>query len=303
MLTTGRRLLLALGLATNLAACQQGVASSASSTAVVDTPIAAGTESIPDKPTSDSDQNTPLPVAGNANWALTNVGLPAWTPAHLDPNHVSVGMVVNSATQVVRLTTTLLVPPKPRASGTDFIWPGLQPYTGSPNPNNMSFGVLQPVLTWGPSCAPNQLPDDVYTFWWVSGQFVDDSGCYGGATMQVAPGDGLLMDLVLKKSVWTQTVTDLATQQSVSYTVDLRGFWQNWVLFFLEDYGDVPPPTDMVFVNTTVTLADKVSDPLVLDSEGERCFVSRMTPSADGKSFVIPRIVLRAPGVAQTYAD
>ena len=56
--------------------------------------------------------------------------------------------------QLVGLSTQLAVPSEPAKRGTLFLWPGVQPDTGALNYLPISNGVLQPVLTWGPSCAP-----------------------------------------------------------------------------------------------------------------------------------------------------
>ena len=56
---------------------------------------------------------------------------------------------------ITRFQSTMFVPEEPTARGTLFLWPGLQPLRG-PDPGRVGNGVLQPVLTWGTSCAPKK---------------------------------------------------------------------------------------------------------------------------------------------------
>ena len=47
------------------------------------------------------------------------------------------------------------------------LWPGLQPDGPGANDQPLDNGVLQPVLTWGPTCAPNAPDGDPYGSWWI----------------------------------------------------------------------------------------------------------------------------------------
>ena len=101
---------------------------------------------------------------------------------------------ISTQTQIVGLHTTLTVPAKPPASGTLFLWPGLQPLPGGKNYDPIGNGVLQPVLTWGGTCAPTA--PNSYASWWISAQYVNTygtdqgyTGCHGGQGMDVAVGD------------------------------------------------------------------------------------------------------------------
>jgi hypothetical protein len=80
-----------------------------------------------------------------------------------------------SGNEIVGLRTTLRVPAKPEPAGTIFLWPGLQPDRDGRNYFPIGNGVLQPVLTWGPSCAPGEKPR-TYSTWWISGQYVNTQG-------------------------------------------------------------------------------------------------------------------------------
>ena len=65
-----------------------------------------------------------------------------------------VKMLIRSPNAVLSFKTTLQVPKPPTQRQTLFIWPGLQSRDGAADPGRVGNGVLQPVLTWGGSCAP-----------------------------------------------------------------------------------------------------------------------------------------------------
>jgi hypothetical protein len=173
---------------------------------------------------------------------------------------------------IVGAATTLKVPAEPPATGTLFLWPGIQPDGKNFYPINN--GVLQPVLTWGPSCAPGTQPP-AYSTWWVSAQYVNTvgndpgyTGCQGGPIMSVAVGDALKMTLKLSKAVWTQNVTDVRTGQTVSFAIDMRNQQQNLMYFFIEGYGQYPVGA-VDFTNTTIDFAMPFSGSCALaQSEG-----------------------------------
>lgn len=105
--------------------------------------------------------------------------------------------------EFIAVRTSITVPEKPPKVGTVFLWPGLDP---GPSPRFLPIdnGVLQPVLTWGTSCAPGLQPP-AYTSWWISAQYVNTFGhepgytdCHGGPNMRVSPGD--VLDLSLAAS-------------------------------------------------------------------------------------------------------
>jgi hypothetical protein len=54
------------------------------------------------------------------------------------------------------------------------------------------------------------------------------TGCKGGDFMNVSPGTSLKLTMASKASVWTQTIRDLKTGKSVSYTIDMKGQGQAW---------------------------------------------------------------------------
>jgi hypothetical protein len=206
----------------------------------------------------------------------------------------------NANNQIVRLQTTMVVPPEPPASGTLFLWPGLQPDGANFDP--IDNGVLQPVLTWGSSCAPGKQPR-AYATWWISGQYVNTNGsdpgytgCAGGPIMSVAVGDTLDMDFSLAGTIWTQTVTDVQTGQSVSYGIDLMNQAQNLAYFVIEEYSSAPV-SEVIFMDTTITFASPDSGDCKLAMRGQTDYVSVPVPSSDGRSCAIQEIILRAQGI------
>ncbi|KAI8898780.1 hypothetical protein BC833DRAFT_619985, partial [Globomyces pollinis-pini] len=71
--------------------------------------------------------------------------------------------------------STIVVPPVPTKEWqTLFIWPGMQPSNGRTF-KPIGNGVLQPVLTWGQSCAPDPTNAriDKEKKWWISAQYVN----------------------------------------------------------------------------------------------------------------------------------
>lgn len=206
----------------------------------------------------------------------------------------------NSTNQIIRLQTDLVVPPEPPASGTLFLWPGLQP--GGANFDPINNGVLQPVLTWGSSCAPGKQPRG-YSTWWISGQYVNSfgsdpgyTGCQGGPVMSVAVGDTLTIDMALSGTIWTQTVTDVQTSQSVSYSIDMMNQAQNDAYFVIEGYSS-EPVSEVIFTNTVITFGSPDSGDCKLAMRGQTDYVSVPVASSNGSSCSIQEIILRAQGI------
>jgi hypothetical protein len=215
--------------------------------------------------------------------------------------------------QVVEFRTVMSVPDTPAAKGTLFLWPGLQPLRGGANYDALNNGVLQPVLTWGPTCAPNA-PAQSYKSWWISGQYVNTNitssspnysayhDCHGGAGMNVAVGDTLDMDFVLNGSDWTQTVTNRRNSQSVSYTIDTLGQGQNMAEFVIEEYSS-QPVSDVTFTSSVITFASAAKAACQPAQRGVNDYFSAPRASADGLRCCIDKVILRAEGVAATSPD
>jgi hypothetical protein len=203
--------------------------------------------------------------------------------------------------QVVWLQTTIVVPPKPPASGTLFLWPGIQPNGANFQP--IDNGVLQPVLTWGPACAPGRQPR-AYSTWWISGQYVNTNGdlpgytdCNGGPIMSVDVCDTLDIDIALSGSIWTQTVTDEQTNETVTYDIDMLDQSQNIVYFVIEEYSSTPV-SEVIFTDTTIAFDSPDAADCRVYMRGQADYVSTPAASSDGLQCSIQQIILRAEGIA-----
>ena len=181
-----------------------------------------------------------------------------------------------------------------------FLWPGLQPNGANFQP--IDNGVLQPVLTWGPACAPGKQPR-AYSTWWISGQYVNTNGkqpgytdCHGGPIMSVDVGDVLIIDMALDGTIWTQTVTDAETGESVAYSIDMMHQSQNLAYFVIEEYSSAPV-SDVVFTDIVITFGAPDAADCKLAMRGQNDFVTVPVPSSDGRSCAIQQITLRAQGV------
>ncbi|MDB5070089.1 MAG: hypothetical protein JWM87_1200 [Candidatus Eremiobacteraeota bacterium] len=214
------------------------------------------------------------------------------------------GMYVfdRSPNQITSVQTTLTVPTKPPATGTLFLWPGLQPVDG-PNFEPIDNGVLQPVLTWGPSCAPGALND--YSTWWVSGEYVNTygndspnyTGCHGGPIMAVNVGDSLVMSMTLSGTTWSQVIADQQTGKSVSYAIDMQGQMQQALYFFIEGYRQ-NPVSWVKFTNTSFTFVQPPANGCALAPAGtadSRNTASTPVVSNAGKTCSIATITLYSP--------
>jgi hypothetical protein len=260
-----------------------------------------GADTLPDSgaaPAADGGSgSTSPPDAGAASGGACaggTVGTPS-ASAMGSPTDGDVELTVSTKTHITSLTTTLTVPTKPASqNGTLFLWPGLEPLTQS----YLDVGVLQPVLTWGGTCAPGA-PNN-YDSWWISAQYVTSTGaCAGGAGMDVAVGDQLNLAFTLSGTTWTQTITDVQTGKTVNFQKDLMGQSQNWTLFEIESDG-VEPISDVIFTSTTLTFADSDPSACQPSSFGTNDYYSAPVTSTDGKACCISKIILRANGVAPT---
>jgi hypothetical protein len=225
-----------------------------------------------------------------------------------------IDFVTSAKNPIVALDTTLTVPAKPPASGTLFLWPGLQPDGPGSMDLPINNGVLQPVLTWGPTCAPNAPNGDAYGSWWISAQYVntyiamtspdyaDYGGCHGGPGMDVGVGDSLNLSMTLNGTSWIQTVTDAQNGQSVTYTIDMMGQEQDIAEFDIEEYSQMPL-SDVVFTSTTLTFASSQPSACQPETRGTNDYFSAPEASSDGLHCCIQKLILRAQGVAATSPD
>jgi len=173
-------------------------------------------------------------------------------------------ITVRAPNQIVSLVTTLKVPQYPSKPNSEgkvlFLWPGLQPGEKGSHFEPIGNGVLQPVLTYGVSCAPTQQPK-AFSSWWISAQYVNTlsshkqyKGCFSGPSMLVNPGDELLIEFKLDQStkVWHQSVRNQRNGKSVTFDRNLGGQEQNNAEFFIETY-QLPFNAPVVFTNTKIT--------------------------------------------------
>jgi hypothetical protein len=208
-------------------------------------------------------------------------------------------LVVPPPNTVSRFVTTLLVPKTPSSRSTLFIWPGLQ-HRGGEDPGRVGNGVLQPVLTWGPSCARSAPPSaSSYSSWWVSAMYVNIStaaagptGCAGGDAMDVDVGDRLVMDFSLEGDDWTQTVTNLSNMKKIDFTIDLKGQDQNWVIWDIEVPSQARPAEDTIFEKSVLTFTQPV-DSCQPTSAAEVDYFSAPVKSPDGLHCCFEKLVLK----------
>jgi hypothetical protein len=215
-----------------------------------------------------------------------------------------------TSNQIVEFTTTMVVPETPPASGTLFLWPGMQPLRGAANFSALDNGVLQPVLTWGPTCAPNS-PAQKYKSWWISGEYVNTNisssspnyaayhDCHGGPGMNVSVGDTLDMRFALNGTDWTQTVTNRRNAQSVSFTIDMLGQAQGSAEWVIEEV-EAKPVSDVIFTSSVVTFASPAKSSCLPAQRGATDYFTAPRVSADGLRCCIDKITLRSQGVAAT---
>jgi hypothetical protein len=284
-----------------------------------DNPVTLTTTDSTDGPLSKSILNSPADAAGvtanynggqvaSITYSATATGLSTAnvTNAVLEPvpfySVSGLTLSADSPSQFVAAETTLTVPAEPPPTGTLFLWPGLQPFGANFFP--IDNGVLQTVLTWGPSCAPGFAPE-LWSTWWVSAQYVNTfgsdpgyTGCLGGPIMAVNVGDSLAIKMSLTNLIWTQTVKDLQTGKAVSFAINMQNQAQNFLYFFIEGYSQ-NPVSSVVFSDTSVTFSsvpvnsctlttkefvearDSFTRPIVTDG-GLKCAIKKITMFSPG---------------------
>jgi hypothetical protein len=214
-------------------------------------------------------------------------------------NFAIVQYLLKAPNKISRFQTILNVPKVPTQKSTLFIWPGLQ-HTGGSDPARIGNGVLQPVLTWGPSCnpsAPRKGSD--YMGWWISAMYVNIStgaagpgGCAGGDAMDVSIADRLYIDIAVDGTEWTQTVLNLANMKKVDFTMDLKGQDQNWVIWDIETPGYSKPIEDTIFEKSVITFTSPVTS-CQPTSAAEVDYFSAPVLSLDGLNCCIDKMILK----------
>ncbi len=223
-------------------------------------------------------------------------------PSNPPTDNGQVAFFAAPGNEIVSLTTKLVVPAtlaEPADTNwTLFLWPGLQPRLDDANYWPIGNGVLQPVLTWGPSCAPGEQPK---RSWWISAQYVNTlgnymgyQGCYGGPIISVNPKDTLLVNMSLIRSIWTQTILNPRTKQSTSFHASLADQAQGIARFEIEPYGDAISP-EVVFLETTIRFARPHLENCRLGDQGPDDVVTAAVIVDDGQSCYIEKITLKPP--------
>jgi len=190
------------------------------------------------------------------------------------------------------------------------VWPGLEPIQGGANYSPIGTGVLQPVLTWGGSCAPGSPQSLNGDHWWISAQYVNTlgsdpghTGCHGGDVMDVEIGDLLLIDMSLEGSIWNQTVTNEGDGMMVDFDMDLENQAQRWALFEIEMATQTRPASDIVFTDTVITFEEPEPEACQPSTRGTNDYFSAPIASSDGLRCCVARLVLREQNVAATTTD
>jgi hypothetical protein len=205
-----------------------------------------------------------------------------------------------SGIEIVDFKTTLQVPKVPVQKQTLFIWPGLQ-CRGASDPAGIGNGILQPVLTWGPSCNP-KVPSssDYYSKWWMAAMYVNVSssaagptGCAGGDFMLTDLGDQLVIEFSVQGTDWKQTVFNPRTMETVDLTIDLKGQVQNWATWAVEQPGgSVEPSDDTIYTQSVLTFSKPVKT-CQPNQAGDQDYFSAPVLSPDGLHCCYEEIILR----------
>jgi hypothetical protein len=243
---------------------------------------------------------------GSGGWTGKASNAGATTPARASGD---IEFQFSTKNAILSLRATMEVPAKPKPAGTVFLWPGLQPLPGGKNYNPVGNGVLQPVLTWGGTCASNA-PANSYANWWIAAQYVNvygndhsHTGCLGGKGMDVQVGDLLDISMSVDENIWNQTVTDEQSGKTVTYDIDMLGQAQLWGIFEIELPTATKPAADVVFTSVEITLASPEPQSCQPSSRGVNDFFSTPFASSDGLRCCIARMALRAQGVLATTKD
>ena len=210
--------------------------------------------------------------------------------------------LAKSPNEIVSFKTTLVVPKTPTAKQTLFIWPGLQSRDRAADPGRVGNGVIQPVLTWGPSCAPKLPPKPYEVGWWIAGMYVNvttgaagASGCAGGDYVTTALGDWLEIDMFLKDAKQAQTIKNVQMNKTVDFSIDLKGQVQNEAMWLIEvpSGSSVKPVEDTIWLQNVLTFKQPVTS-CQPRSKGAADYFSAPTLSPDGLHCCWDKIVLKS---------
>jgi hypothetical protein len=152
----------------------------------------------------------------------------AWaaTPADQVAPNYSVLSLYSPGIQIISLSATMAVPSTtPPAYGFISLWPGLDNVEAMAAGNNI---LHQPIIQWGGNCTVPSLPQ--HEAWLAEAFYYSDAqeaagqhgGCNGGEIISVNPGDTLKLSISLIGSTWKQSITDLQTGQSSTFTYSME---------------------------------------------------------------------------------
>jgi hypothetical protein len=199
--------------------------------------------------------------------------------------------------QIIELSTNLIVPDEPAHFGTLFVWPGIQPRKAN---HPIGNGVLQSVLTWGPSCAPGIQPP-AYSTWWISAQYVNNTrkepdDCLGGPIMDVRPGDNLSIQIKFSGSNWTQTIHNPRNGAIAGFKFDIQNQVQKFAYFDIELGRDGGPPvSDAIFTQTMMEFETPDNLNCTVKEIGDEDSTTPPVVLNGGKQCYIEKIVLKSP--------
>jgi hypothetical protein len=128
----------------------------------------------------------------------------------------------------------------------------------------------------------------------MSGMFVKTS-CAGGDYVNTEVGDLLEIDMSVKGTNWTQTITDVQSMKTVDFTIDLKGQVQNNAMWIIEvPSGEtIKPVDDVVFTQSVLTFNAPVTS-CQPSQAGTTDYFSAPVLSPDKLHCCYDKIILRA---------
>jgi len=202
------------------------------------------------------------------------------------------------------LQASMIVPNYISPQGTLFLWPGFQP--SGTNYEPIRNGVLQPVLTFGSSCAPN--PTGIKSNqWWISGQYVNTDntpgiptqfqGCHGGDRIALTAGDLVTVTMEYNEDTKTWLQTCQVNGNSVDYSISLseKGLVQeqNRCIFCTEQPGGSSMSAAFSLFN--ITVRTNSANPQIAQNLLSMPQVTGVNINTNKMEFTIDRVVIYSP--------
>jgi hypothetical protein len=106
--------------------------------------------------------------------------------------------------------------------------------------------------------------------------------------------------MALQGTTWVQTITNRSNNKTVTFSHDLKGQKQQWLLNQIELKGSTKPVDDVIFTNVVAKLSDSQAKSCAPSETGTNDWYAPPRASADGKTCCISKIILRASGVMAT---